>query len=526
MGMGLYRILTLAACCAALGFAATSCKDSQDSAADRKSRNSVDQAGRVLRGTEQTLLMTDSELDKAADATSQGQRQRLADQIKARRDQAINIQQFDKTIDELLYLQKQYEKTNEIELLQDISSKALQAGQWLAASDVTMNAEAQTHNQQKIQNAQKRLQDALTQAELAGNDNAKVGPYLTQGTIELLKYQAALKNYKHQEVAIRSLQTTLAKRHTEIVRWEIFEGQRESEKPDETVRQLKQLLDQPTHGLRDRMAAAEKKIAEIQSRKLQVRNQYDTCLSKANEQEKEYFALKLEAEKHSGNKRYELLDKAFALRAGQREGTDRIEGSIYYEAQAEVAKSQLEIIQFNLEYEQLQKDLIARSIRQVSDSLTKLQDPELAQTLRDDIAQAQQNRNIVLEQILLQLAEIRKEETIYKTLREAPVAALEQAQRAFTQAGYAARQTGRKQGQTRLSNTADFAEKLKESTINELANFWRQTARHYQIGAELLGILGDINELQTSVQAILNQYERNAEQAEKTADTLTPKTPE
>ena len=532
IGMGLYRILTLAACCAALVFVATGCKDSEKSAADRQSRQSVEQAGRILRGSKQDLVMTNSDLDQAADAATEAQRQRLAEQIKARQDQEVNFQEFDEKLNELTELQQQYQQTKEVKLLQEITRKTLAANQWLIDADVTLNAAAVAQKQQRLQNAQKLLQDALAQAKQAQNNAAQIGPNLMQGTLGLLKYQAALAKYKQQEIRIRTLQTALGRMHTEVTRQEIFgmylESQRPDYKPDneteDKVTRLTKLREERRVGLRDRLAAVERNIANIQTQHQQVQQQYETNQSKASELEKQYLELKLEAEQLKGDERYQLLDRAYVLRGGKGEGANRIEGSIYYEAQAELAKSQLEIIGFNLEYEQLRKDLISQSMQQITNSLTQLQDPATLQKLQSDISQTRQKRDAILARIQQHLAGIQEAEKAYQQLREAPVTALEEARQAFTLAGQAARQTRQEFGGTKLSKTAGHANQLVDSATEELANFWRRTAQHYQIGSSLVGLLSVTTELQGPVKTILDEYNRNAAEAEKMVADLMPNT--
>ena len=410
IGIGLYRFLTLAACCTALICIASGCKDSEKSAADRQSRQSVDQASRILRGSKQGLAMTDSELDKAAGAATEAQQQRLADEIKARLDQTVNYQEFDEKLNELTELQQQYQQQNNDELLQEITRKSLEANQWLIDADVTRNAAAVAQKQQRLQNAQNLLQDALAQAKQANNYSAQIGPNLMQGTLGLLKYQAALAKYNRQEVRIRTMQTALGQMRTEVTRQEIFTLYLESQRPDEKVNRLKEMIEQHPHGLRDQLASVERKIADMQTRQQQVQQQYETNLSKASELEKEYLKLKLEAEQRKGDEQYKLLDKAYELRGGKGEGANRIEGSIYYEAQADLAESQLEIIEFNLAYERLRKDMITQSMQHITNSLTQLEDPATIQKLQSDISQARQKRDAMIEQIQQHLAGIQEAE--------------------------------------------------------------------------------------------------------------------
>jgi hypothetical protein len=521
-GWGPYRSLALVTCCAALVFAAAGCKDSEKSAADRKSRQSVDQAGRILQGSKQGLVMTESDLKEAANPKTN--LQRLAEQIKARRDQAVNFQEFDEKMNKLTELQQQYQQTKEVQLLQEISVKALEANQWLIDADVTLNAAAAAQKQQRMQNAQKLLQDAITQAKQAKNNAAQIGPNLVQGALQLLQYQAALAKYKRQEVTIRTLQTTLGQMHTEITRQEIFGMYLESQRPDDKVNRLKELVEQRSRGLQDQLTAVERKIADIQTQQQQVQQQYETNQSKASELEKQYLKLTLDAEKLKGDEQYKLLDKAYVLRSGEGEGANRVEGSIYYEAQAELAQSQLDIIGFNLKYEQLRKDLINQSIQQITNALTQLQDPAAIQKLQNDITQTRQKRDAILERMQQNLAGIQEAEQTFQQLREAPVTALEGARQAFTRASQAAQQTRQEFGGAKLARTAGHADQLVDNATEELANFWRRTAQHYQIGASLLHLLSDTTELQAPVRAILDEYKQNAAEAEKIVADLMPDT--
>lgn len=516
------RILSLALCCAALIFTAAGCKDSTESAADRKSRDSVDQAGRILRGSEQGLVMTKSDMKEAANPKTNPQR--LAEKMKARREQAVNYQEFDDTLNELAELQQKYQQKNDVKLLLEINQKVLEANQWLIEADEKLNAEALTQKQQRMQMAQKLLQDALAQARQARNYAAQIGPNLMQGTIQLLKFRNALSKYKQQEVKIRTLQAALGQMHMGITRQEVFGLYLKSQRPDDKVTRLKELVEQRQSGLRDRLAAVEKKINDIQNQQAQVRQQFDMNRSKTSELEKQYLELKLEAEQTKGDEHYKLMDRAYALRSGKGEGANRIEGSIYYETQAELAKSRLEIIGFNLEYEQLRKKLINQSIQQISDSLAQLQDPATQQQLESDISNSQQKRAGIIEQIAQHLEEIQKAEKTYIELREAPVAALAAARQAFTQAGQAARQTREEFGGTKLSRTAGHANQLQNNATEELAIFWRRTAQHYQFGASLVGLLSNTTELQAPVQAILDAYKLNAAEAEKIVADLMPET--
>jgi hypothetical protein len=527
------RLLALIACFAALVCTLAGCKDSEKSAADRKSRQSVDQAGRILRGNEQGLVMTQSEMEQAAKAASPAQRQRLAEKIKARRDQKIDFSQFDQKLNELAQLQQQYQQTPSAALLQEITQKVQETNQWLIDADGKINAAAMAQNQQRIQKkAQTLLQDAISQASKAKNSTAQISPKLMQGTIQLLMYQDALSLYRQQEMNIRSLQSKLGQLHTGIIRQDIFalylESQRPNYKPDDTmddkVTWLTKLVEERRTGLRDQLAAIEKKITALQTQQQQVQQRYDTNYAKSLELEKQYLKLTLQAEQAKGDEQYKVLDQAFELRAGKGEGANRIEGSIYYDAQAQLAAGDLDIIKVNLEYEKLRKDLLTQSIQQITDSLAQLQDPTTLQKLENDIAQAQQNRNAMIEQIQQILVAIQNADKSYQNLRKKPIDALKAAQSAFKQAAQAARSARQEFGGSKLSNTAAHANKLQDYATEELAELWRRTAQHYHFGASLVGLMSDIQELRTPVQTIVTEYQTMAAEAEKQVADLMPDT--
>ncbi|MBN1844576.1 MAG: hypothetical protein JW810_02755 [Sedimentisphaerales bacterium] len=491
------------------------CKDSSQSAASRDSQQAVDQAGRLLRGTEQSLALTDAEIAAAGQANTDVQRQRVAQQIQDRLQGPEAVRQYQEKLAEIdEAVQKKLDAVNKLieekkaaaqvgkptapyqagqrELLPQISAQIMDLNRWIASQQDQIDSLAAAHNQQRLDKARQVLQESIRQAQQADVPPAQIGPELLRGTLALIQQHDNLFAFHQQARRGDELQVQLTGLLTSLTYQKIFTEQLQGQNPQEKIEQLTARLDNGSDALRKQLAQLDQDLQQRVQEKERLIQIVSEQRRLAGELEKKHLQLLDQAEEslkqrpRQNEEYYDLLQQAYEQRLGYGQGASQVHGSIYHEAQADRAENAQKNVQDYCDYIQLQREQLAGTIARIEATLAELSNPTNRAELQSQIEAAQADQQVLREKIVDVFAEFLAAEQHYLKLAQVPAACLEEALDAFDQAAQAAR-LGRSTelpGAADLAAAGNYAGDLAQRTTAELAVFWQGQAQHFRLRSE------------------------------------------
>jgi hypothetical protein len=489
----LYRLAVVGLCVVLTGFW-VGCEEAPDSAVSKQNVKSIDEAGRLLRSSNQELVMTASEVERASSA---GKTQ-LAGQIVKRIESQADLTNYNKMLADLDQLNKDLDG-GDSEALRKMSAQILSANRELLIQQERINSQASQENAQRLEKGIATLQQAKSQAQKSGKRSAQAGPEMMLGTFYLLTARQNRDQLSRQEALIRTKEAFLGRFLQAVAREQNVSLGLMGQNPAEALNQLKARLEGP-EGLRSQLAQTEETLVQLSTREQQLQQQYQQNLEKAQQLNRQYLSVVEQADAARGQERYELEQQAYKIRTGESEG----EGSIYYEAQSELAQNELDVLNIRLDYERLRQERLAQGIVDMEKMTGQFEDPAISTALQKSLQQSAQYSRDVVTALEGRLAELKEAQQSYSESRAEVVGAYEKSRAAFRSAAQVAKE----------SNTKNYTRKLAELVTAELAQLWQDDARHYEIATGALAQLGNITEAAVEMRT---SYEEQTTRAQESA---------
>ncbi|MBN2377281.1 MAG: hypothetical protein JXD22_12825 [Sedimentisphaerales bacterium] len=487
------------------------CKESTENQALRQSNENVDQAGRLIHGSNQQIVMNQSEINSAGSASG-GRQEAVVQQVVDRIEQAGGVGDVEKALAEL---SEGVPAANDAQAIQVYGEKLAAVSRQLLNSREGMDSLSEQENKRRLDEAEKLLQQATSQAQQAGNSEAKSASEMLLGTMYLMKARENLLALRQQDLQIKKEQIKLPRLLAMINREQAVSQAILSELPVEKIAGLKKLLDGPESGLRGQLVKAEKNVAKLEGELAEIQQIFDVNDKKGAGLRREYMELVSRINQADGEERFRLQQQAYELRAGVGEGASRVEGYVYYESESEKAQNKLNVLQAQLDSEKLLAEQLRKSITQTEAVLAKLEEPGLTEAIQadNDLSKQrfQQNISLLTAPGQGQLDKIRIMENGYKELRVDTVTAYENSRKAFQRATKEARIS---------TVSGKYADRMGKLATKELAGLWQQDVEHYEDGKLTLNLLGSVEMLQGMLSEARQEYDQQADAAQAQVQQL------
>ena len=375
---------------------------------------------------------------------------------------------------------------------------------------------SEQENKRRLNEATKLLQQAISQGKQSGDSGAKAASEMLLGTLHLMKARENLLELRQQDLQIKREQIKLTGILLRINRERAVTQAIESELPGEKIAGLKQLLDNSESGLRGQLVKAKKKVAELEGELAEVGQVFDVNDEKGAGLRRQYMELVSQINQAESEERYALQQQAYELRVGVGEGTQRVEGYVYYESETELAQNKLSVLQVRLDSEKLLAEQLSKSIAQTEAVLAQLQDPGLTEAIQGNAAKSkqryQQNISLLTAPGQGQLDKIKTLENGYKELRVDTVTDYDNSLKAFQRASVAA---------LKSTVSGKYADRMAKLATKELAELWQRDVEHYEDGKSTLNLLlGSVEPLQAMLSEARLEYDQRADQAQAQARQL------
>jgi len=489
---------------AMLVFFDAGCKKSSSRAASEESQQSVVQAGELLRASSKQVVIKPAEIERAAETSPK----RVAQQVAKRLQENIDTSAYDASIERLEKLQEEYKQGNH-EVLAQISHLLLASSEQLLSAQRQADEPTLQENRKQLAQAEKQLRQAIAAARESGNRPAGVGPELMLGTLKLVVARDGKVALRDQELRTQTILGRVSRLPKSMVREKAWQYSLLSYMPEEVFKVIKARLDEQPHGLRAELARVQEEIGKLRQRQNQAQQEQDFNNSRASEMYAQHLELLLQAEEVEGDKRYELLRRAYEIRSGSGMGLNRVEGGIYYEAQAELAENELIAVTNELGHQVLRQKQLTRAIAQNEQILKELRTSETINRVQAGTSDIQRHRAKLVSDTSVALKEFQAEEAKYVEMRSETVDAFLEAMKAYERAARSARAKSR-----------EYAEKMAQKVRQELIELWNGDARHYERAVTFLEFLAEIDELGDAAGQIRRDFQQRAAQAQTSAAQL------
>gem|GEM_PF-5794866 len=370
----------------------------------------------------------------------------------------------------------------------------------------------QTRNQ-RLQEAQQTLSEAISKAQQNEVREARVGPELMLGTMYLMDSRDKADQLKQQAAQVHSAQASLSSLLSALVREQLVGFALENRRSPESIEKLNALLDEPDKGLRSRLAEAEAKTQKVLAERNSLQKQYETVQDQADRLLREYVDLLNQAEQASGQQRYQLQLKAYEIRRGKGQGPDKVEGAIALEARAQKVQNELAVLDTNVQYQLLLQGKLRENIQQIEDTIKLLQNPTFLKEIQDGLWESDQQTDQLVSLASKQLSALRAADEQYIALREEAVEAFSETLNSFNRAAGAAVSPD-------LRNTRQHAQHLAQLATREWAQLWQSDALHYDLSQTILASVEQVAPLREEAGPMRLAYEQARDQAQAHAAQL------
>lgn len=487
------------------------CKESSSDAASKESAAAVNQSGRLIRASQKVNLLTPEEIERAGQ-TPGGQ---LKNEVLSRLEKESDTQTFAQALEEVIQQQGQPEGQADSA---ELSSRLLDLYEQEVARRQKSQEQTGVQRQEKLSQAVQLLQQALNAARSGENRETQVGPECMLGTIYMLQAREGKEQLHQQANHLQRLHGQLSQSALEISAQETIQNVYASYFPANEVKVLEARLTggdgtdafAAATSLRSLLAAVEQSLAERTAQKKEIQKRIDTNLQQARELHQEYLSLKEQADQAKGAAKYELEQQANSLRSGFDEFGNKVaEGEIYYEAQAEIARTEMEAVAFHLDWLGMRQKQLQESIARVEADIQALSDKTLLEATQGGINQSIEKRKEQVSRLQEGLARLEEQEKIYGSLLLETADTYRKAGQAFRNAWQAASR-----------KTREYAGTFQKISETELLTLWQMNRQRYENALERLALLRGIQEAATVVDRLSQYCQDQAAQAQAHAQEL------
>jgi len=507
------KFLAVLALAWAFGIVAlTGCDESQDRRASRKSGSSVNTSQRLIRASQESLPLTESEVNQAAQADSSQQQERLSQQVAQRWAEVADPAESNKLMEQLNQLSAKVTSDASADSLSAYYSGLMATTQSLLAQQQALGNLAARQSKDKLDSAEKILTDALKFAKAGGDRSAQIAPQLTLGTLNLIRARDGNGRLCQSRLDVQTIKVAINYLAGAIMRQDAIISATKALQPQRTIAQLKTELSR----LQLQLEQTQKNLGQLQTKQDQTRLKLDENSQKAYQIHQNYLQIMQKSDQIIGQQRYVLRQEAYDLRIG----TDdpQLPGSLYYEAQAELAQNDLDIITEQVSFEQLRHQQLTQNVEGISLTIQQLQSaPATTTDLNNALQDSEKEKTRLAASLTLQLEQLNTAETAYAQGRVDVVDAYRKAIDAFDAA------SGNAAAADRRSTTAKYADSLKLIAGNELAQLWLNDADFYQSASAVLDLVGGVEETRQAVGTMSQNYKNQAQQAQASAAELEDK---
>ncbi|MBN1765824.1 MAG: hypothetical protein JW860_11240 [Sedimentisphaerales bacterium] len=480
------------------------CDKSSEMEINQQSAQSVNQAQRLMRATEEKLPMTPSEIDAGRGAGSRIVK-RIYDQAEI-----ADGQSFADQLDKLL---QDYTRQNlaDPQVLKQYCNQLLRINDAYQAQEQRLNQVADEINRKRLDDAGKMLNLAISNA---GNGEDAVAPQMMLGTIELARARRIRNQLLSQENHIKDLMSELNPWVMNMSREITAIYTLESSRPDESISMLNVELE----SFQEELKLAENSLQILLKEKGEVEEELNTVSSIAHELHQKYLNLLEQADKAQGEERLKLHQQAYVLRRGDEE--TRTSGGIEYEVQTELVLNKLNVLNNRIAFQQLRCRRLRQSIEVTQQALEKLKtNSRINEGVDTGVAQIRSITNNLIAVLKEHLDTIIQQESLYHNLRVDAMDAYRKAQEAFSNAS-------RSPLKRQVSNyTQDMIEKV---IIPEMASLWKIDIMHYESMVEMLELIQNLpdDDIRRNVDALagpmIDDFNKMALEAQTSCDELIP----
>ena len=492
----------------------TGCDESPSASATRRASESVDHAQRLMRASRQDINMTDAEMARASELTPttepDPQARRLARTV-ANRILSESLPSFEKTMAEIDQLLRDLTPGDD-DALTEVSQKLLVATRQLSRLADSVNNLHSNKNAQRLEDAGRKLRDAISYARQTQQNASQIAPELTAATLQFMLARNHRTRLERFELVSMALRTVIGRITFPVVTEQAYDVALESYRPDPTIAVLSARLqgdpDTGSAGCREELAGAQVRMERLQAQFEQVEKEIATHTAKATQIQQQYLALLNQADKLPPFERFTLQKQAYDLRGGA--GDSDGKNGIYYEVQAELAENRRAVISSRLNIARLQHRQLVQLTAQTEQELSDYSESAIFQEISD----ARRESNLRREQFIGQLSNLIDEliaaESDYAVLRLDAVTAYREAIGGYERV-YKLERRGK---------TAQYAQEVMRLAKTELAALWRADALHYQITSASLAMLDNFPQLAGTVMQVRQTSQELAMQAQASAAEL------
>ena len=521
-------VLMVVVCMASLGPFLAGCEETPDAAAQKAASASVNEAGRLLRASHQSLAISKEDIRSAADAGPGSERQwkQQAKRVLDRLERNAGFGEFEQALNEVDAMVGPLEKPEEGDSdaratissddhLQQIASSLLRADEALQAGQSAVAEAAKQENRRRLKRTENSLKAAIKMAEHAERSDTVIGPQLVLGTLQLTMARDRYAALRRHDVLLQVKQGQIARLYVALVKLQAEMTEAETFLPTDAVAALRLRLNggggQAGVGLVDQLAEAEKAVVYWSAEKEKLDAAIEGDRQKALQFYREHLSAVEQAEHTRGQERFELRQQAYESRVGRGEGGEYVPGGLYYEAQSELAESRLAVVENRLTWAIMRRDQLKQLVANVQAKLQELPSTRAALDAPDIRSENTLQRTELVSEITNLLKQLQDDEETYNAMRVDAVDAYDPAIEQFSRAARV-RGVGRK--------TKQHAEKLAQTAGTELAQLWHDDATHYDMTANAISIVSDVAELADTVGQMRRDYVNKAEQARASAARL------
>lgn len=512
-----------------LGIGFSGCGDSNDNTDLNESARQLSIAQNHILASHEQVALSEQEISRANPSS-----RRQIESLVARLDEA-DAEETEAALAELSGMLEQLQ-ASDYASLQAISQGMIALSEAFLTTNRQGNPSSVAAYKKRIGQAKRALNESVKLSKASGSAEDQVGPNLMLGTLHLMIARDMQEQVSDFALQAQSMQIKLGRLTTALITEQAYGTGLPSHFPYEAAaNQLGNRLsgDSASTGepvaMKPQLEQAQQKIQTLSTNIKTTRNELVQYQKMAKKNLRAYLTLLEQAEQTRGDERYALKQQAYALRDGGADGQD----GLAYEAKVELLENQLAVLERQLAFSQLQKELLTDMINQVNLSVKELSTSPIIQEIA---LQAEESQKRVDELVLLingELENLRAIDSEYRTARMEAVSAYRKSQQAFSQAERAARNDRGSRNYAKhladvakeeLVGSANSENKKDEDTTEDEAalvasdavakqGLWAIDARHYDALAAAMNYLVEAEAIGEEPEKLRQEYLGQAQQA-------------